>query len=294
MANPLRRLAVLPFVVLSVLGLTTIAVPPAGAATANCGGKLIPKPGGGYWACTWDDEFSGSALDQTKWNVQTTQYSGVTAGPACFVNSPQNVYVASGSLHLVARKTTRKFVCSDPTGSFVTQYTAGEVFSGGKFSQLYGRFEIRAAVPNAKVQGLQEALWMWPDNDLKYGPWPMSGEIDIAEMATKYPGRAVPYVHYLSGADMNVTNNNCMISHLNYMHRYTLEWTPTTITISYDGTVCISDVYNPDYPRTSSAPFDQPFFPALTQALGIGPNALLPGKTPLPGVTRVDYVRVWQ
>jgi hypothetical protein len=58
--------------------------------------------------------------------------------------------------------------------------------------------------------------------------------------------------------------------------------------------VCIQDVYNPGYPSTSSKPFDQPFFLALTQSLGIAPNTFTPGKTPLPGVTKIDYVRVWQ
>jgi beta-glucanase (GH16 family) len=291
MANPLRRLLAVPVALLTLLAVCTIAVPSAGAATKNnCGGTLIPKAGGGYWQCTWDDEFSGSTLDTTKWVVQT----GPTGGPACFVNSPRNVYLGSGSLHLVTRKETKAFYCGNAVGGMTTRYSAGEVFSGGKFSQLYGRFEFRAAFPATKVSGLQEALWLWPNNDLKYGPWPMSGEIDVAELASKYPGRAVPYIHYLSGLDMNVTNNYCMISHVNYMHRYTLEWTPSTMTISYDGNVCISDVYNPGYPATSSKPFDQPFFLAMTQALGIDPNTFLPGKTPLPGVTRIDYVRVWQ
>jgi hypothetical protein len=42
------------------------------------------------------------------------------------------------------------------------------------------------------------------------------------------------------------------------------------------------------------APFDQPFFLALTQALGIGGNAFNPATTPLPATTQIDYVRIWQ
>jgi hypothetical protein len=33
---------------------------------------------------------------------------------------------------------------------------------------------------------------------------------------------------------------------------------------------------------------------ALTQALGIGGNAFVDGKTPLPATTEVDYVRIWK
>ena len=40
------------------------------------------------------------------------------------------------------------------------------------------------------------------------------------------------------------------------------------------------------------APFDQPFIVALTQALGVGANAVT-AATPLPATTQIDYVRVW-
>jgi hypothetical protein len=43
----------------------------------------------------------------------------------------------------------------------------------------------------------------------------------------------------------------------------------------------------------SPAPFDQPFFLSLTQALGVGTNSPT-ASTPLPATTLVDYVRVWK
>ena len=177
---------------------------------------------------------------------------------------------------------------SDGMVSIHTQYTGAEVYSFGKFSQLYRRFEIRAAFPASKIAGLQQALWMWPNNPTKYGAWPKSGEIDIAETSSLYADRAIPFIHYDSGSDMNVTNNSCMISNRSQMHRYTLTWTPTNMTIQYDGKTCISD----NLPAGN--PFDQPFFLALTAGLGVAPNAFTPGKTPLPAVTRIDYVRVWK
>jgi hypothetical protein len=44
----------------------------------------------------------------------------------------------------------------------------------------------------------------------------------------------------------------------------------------------------------SPAPFNQPFFVALTQALGVGSNAYNPALTPLPATTTIDYMRVWK
>lgn len=163
----------------------------------------------------------------------------------------------------------------------------------GMFSQAYGRFEIRAKFPAAKVAGLQSALWLYPQN-LTYGPWPGSGEIDIAETYSKYPDRAIPYIHYNEPIyDPTVTNNYCMISNLGSFHKYVAEWTPTAITIKYDGAICMVHKINPVAPLSGSAPFDQPFFVALTQALGVGDNAFDPATTPLPATTQVDYVHVW-
>jgi beta-glucanase (GH16 family) len=292
MATPLRRLAVLLAVALSVVGLCVVLMPSAEAAT-NCGGSRLAKPGGGYWTCSWDDEFSYFNLDTSKWSVQTTAGSGVTTGPACLVASTKNVYETGGTLKLVARKEAAPFVCQSPLGSFTTQYTAASVFSFGKFSQQFGRFEVRAAFPASTVRGLQQALWMWPNNPTKYGAWPSSGEIDIAEHSSLYSTRVVPYIHYQSGTDTNVTNNYCMVSHVNWFHTYTLVWTGSTMTVSIDGKVCVNDVYNPGWPATSSKPFDQPFFMALTAGLGVGTNAFIAGQTPLPAVTTIDYVRAW-
>jgi beta-glucanase (GH16 family) len=293
MATPLRRLVLLAAAAASAV--TLCVFPTSAQAALTCGGTHLAKPGGGYWACTWDDEFNLTYLDLHKWSAQTTAASGIATGEACLVASARNIYVNSGTLKLVARKETKPFVCQSPTGNFTTQYTAGSVFSFGKFSQMYGRFEIRAAFPTTTVRGLQQALWMWPNNPTKYGAWPASGEIDIAEHSSLYARNVVPYIHYYSGTDMNVTNNYCTISNVGAFHKYALVWSPTTMTITIDGVTCVRDVYAPNYATTgSSKPFDQPFFMALTAGLGVGTNAFIPGKTPLPGVTKVDYVRAWQ
>jgi hypothetical protein len=71
-------------------------------------------------------------------------------------------------------------------------------------------------------------------------------------------------------------------------------WTPGSFTITINGNTCLVDNYVPDDGLTSPEPFDQPFFIALTQALGINANAFNPATTPLPATTSIDYVRVWK
>jgi beta-glucanase (GH16 family) len=292
-----RPLALLAGVALVVL-LAMSAGTPAKAATSadgpNCGTQ-IRKSTGGYWQCSFADDFTGTALDATKWVPQRTDSSGFTDKTSCFVDSPSNVAVSNGTLKLTSRKEPAPFTCNDPNGNYTTQYTSGMVSTWGRFSQAYGRFEVRARLWSARVKGLQTSLWLWPVDAARYGPWPASGEIDFAEMFSQYPSRAVPYIHYNPAAlDPNATKTSCMLWSLSSWHKYAVEWTPDSIKVIYDGRSCLIDNWNPAAPLTHPQPFDQPFLIALTQALGMGSNAFNPSTTPLPATTEIDYVRAWQ
>ena len=254
-----------------------------------CGGVSIPKATGGTWTCSFSDEFDGSALDRTKWLPQQTATSNYTSGAECFVDDPDNIAVAGGSLRLTVRKETAPMSCGKVSN---TMYTGGMVSTHTKFSQAFGRFEFRAKFANVKVKGLQGAIWLWPDNPLKYGAWPYSGEIDVAEVYSLYADRAIPFLHYATYST-KVTNNYCLIDTTQF-HTYLLEWTTTGIRISFDGKVCVDDPITPLSPLLSPQPFDHPFMVALTQGLGVTGNAFDPAVTPLPGTMEVDYVRVWK
>jgi beta-glucanase (GH16 family) len=261
----------------------------------NCGPRLA-KSSGGKWHCTFADDFSGTTIDTSKWVAQRTETSGYTSGPdACFVASANNIGVSDGTLKLTARREAEPFTCENPYGAFETQYTSGMVSTaGGRFSQTYGRFEFRARISAAKVKGLHSALWLWPENAAKFGPRPAAGEIDVAEMYSAYPDRAIPYIHYNPAApDPNVTNNACMISNVGAFHTYAVEWTAASIKIIYDGKTCLVHKWKAASPLTGRQPFDQPFIVVLTQALGVATNAFDPATTPLPATTEIDHVRVW-
>ncbi|MDT4900915.1 MAG: hypothetical protein QOJ78_1845, partial [Pseudonocardiales bacterium] len=267
-----------------------------------CGGPRLAKAGGGYWTCTFDDEFNDGTVDPARWIPINTAASGTTGGGACFVSSPNNIAERSGALVLTVRKEAAPFSCRKPNGTATTtQYTSGQVATYGTFAQTYGRFSIRASFPASARPGLQSALWLWPSNPTQFGAWPLSGEMDIAEQYSLHSDRVVPYVHYIyDPATVNtttntntVTNNYCMIANVNAFHEYTIEWTPSRITVLYDGKVCVTDNYAVSAPLTGGAPFNQPFFLALTQSLGIAENGLTP-TTELPASTRVDWVRIWQ
>ncbi|HVB94881.1 MAG TPA: glycoside hydrolase family 16 protein [Acidimicrobiales bacterium] len=253
------------------------------------------------WDCTFDTEFTGTTLDTTKWVPVTTATSGYTSGQtACFENSPNNVSVGNGYLSLTARQEAAPFTCVDPYGDFETLYTSGTVATWDLFDQAYGRFEVSAKVPTSTIPGLQSSFWLYPQNSI-YGGWPASGEIDLAEEYSQYADRAIPYIHYnydpsttnvLTNTNV-VTNDYCLIN-VGQFNDYVVEWTPTSITVFFNGKTCLVDHWIPSAPETAPQPFDQPFFINLTQALGVGTNNFNPSLTPLPATTEVQFVRVWQ
>ena len=293
--SALLAILLLP-VLLTAVGVATTAASAngrPGSGAPYCG-PAIRKDLFSNWTCTFDDEFDGTALDPHKWVPVTTAASGLVPGPGCYVNSPNNIAVYGGALHLTARQEAAPFPCSGPYGTSWTSYSSGQVATYGLFAQQYGRFAVRAAFPAVTVAGLQSTLWLWPQNPAVTGS---VGEIDFAEWYSNYPDRNVPYIHYQYDASTTnalsatnvVTNNDCVIGNLSAFHEYVATWTPTSILIQVDGTTCLVD----NYSAAGADPFAQPYFVALTQALGIGSNAFNPWGTPLPATTTIDYVRVW-
>ncbi len=271
--------------------------PPADPALAadGCGGTALAKPDGSQWECTFDDEFDGTAVDRTKWSVMDTATVHYHSGKECYVDSPNNVSEHDGWLNLTVRAEASSFSCGQGASGYTTQWTSGMVYTLGTFAQAYGRYEIRARFPATKKKGLQESLWLFPVN--REAAWPSRAEIDIGEAYSLYPDRVVPYVHYTTSPiapDPNVTNNKCILGDLSVPHTYVLEWTPQSLTMTYDGQVCLVDDWNPAPPQEKPQPFDEPFFLAITQALVIYTNGFNPWITPLPATTSVDYVRIWK
>jgi len=279
------------------LSLSTTAwksVKSAPKPTSPCGATIY-KSSGTAWTCTFDDEFNGTSLDATKWAPITTAMNGQAAAGGCFVNSPNNISVANGVLSLTTRKEAAPFTCKTPTGSFQTQISSSQVATYGKFFQTYGRFEVRAKFPATVLAGLQSSLWMWPENNILTGT---TGEVDIGEWYSAYANHVIPTLHYLYDSTtinlatgVNVyTSYNCVVNDPSQFHTYTVTWTGNYFLIQYDGATCLIDYALP----LGTSPFNQPFFVALGQGMGVGQNAYVAGVTPLPATTRIDYVRAWK
>jgi beta-glucanase (GH16 family) len=264
-----------------------------------CGGQAPKKSNGTPYTCSFDDEFNGSTLDPKKWQVLTTSSYGFHSGPECYVNDGQHVKESAGVLDLILTRSTNPVDCTVEQ----TRYLSGMVDSTGLFAQAYGRFEVRAKLPPGI--GLQPALWMFPESS-KYGAWPNSGEIDIAEafglgvnglLPGLLPDEVWPHLHYQSWLGPAAPGAMCDVpGSTTSFHTYAVDWTPQLITFLYDGKSCASYTWTPAGTASHAPePFDQPFFISLELALGsLDPDLVSDLLTPFPSTLAIDYVRVWK
>jgi beta-glucanase (GH16 family) len=282
---------------------TTTSTAAGPNAAGECSGTTPPVAApSGSWQCTFDDEFNGSSLDASKWQPQLTSMSGYTTGAApdfvCYVDNPQTISESGGTLNLSVVQTPTPQTC----GQTQTQYEGGMVSSYEIFNQRYGFFEARAKLPASALDGLQETLWLYPENETLFGPFPDSGEIDYGEFYSEFPTTDIPVVHFPgSQNDPNATNDYCAIAGMataGQFNTYALLWTPTTITAYFNGMPCITDTYAPYVlsPDAAPGPFNQPFFMAFTSALGYGSDSPVGQdmSQELPATMSIDWMRVWQ
>jgi beta-glucanase (GH16 family) len=261
---------------------------------------LASVPDDGSRTLVWHDEFDGSTLDPTRWKT----FSGLYNTPYCFQDytaRPENVRVENGNLVLQARH--------EPSNG--QDYTSGMVVSNdfrdagtsatrGNTSWRYGRFEMRARVPD--VSGMWPAFWMRPADGV-YGGWPRSGEIDILEYAgptpTSWSDRR--FVHDLHWYSDTAPGHNgsagrftpVSTAWLDQFHTFAVEWSPTGFRWFVDGHLTHEVHSGWSAPGGGpGAPFDQDFF--ITLNLQVGGWAGQVADAQLPAQYEVDWVRVYQ
>lgn len=119
-------------------------------------------------------------------------------------NSENNTYVEDGILYIVPTLTSDVIgkdaifngytynisgctnanltecgrVSNSSVQSVINPAQSARIHTKFSHSITYGRVEVRARLPRG--DWLWPAIWMLP-TDYVYGPWPMSGEIDIME-----------------------------------------------------------------------------------------------------------------
>lgn len=244
------------------------------------------------WPLIWSDEFDGEVLDPSKWEVVEDCWGGGNDERQCYAMG--NVRLDGSHLVLTAhREVAPTFAVEAIAPTQVSAYSSGKVRTRGRASFRYGRIEVRAWLPRG--QGLWPAVWMLPEHD-NYGPYPQSGEIDIAEAVNLGVSCAIcsdriyGARHHGPSLDANRQEGGfALIGDADTFHVFALEWTPDRMVWLLDG--------RPYFEADSGPPWDQRFHLILNLAVGgRWPEQSGTGgvdNTVFPAELRIDYVRVY-
>jgi len=243
------------------------------------------------WSLVWSDEFNGpngSAVDSTKWVLETGSDKWGNQELEYYTDRPQNSHIEGGNLVIEAR--SEKFKGDSGTAK---DYTSARMKTLGNFTRTYGRFEARIKIPFG--QGMWPAFWMLGDNIDTVG-WPACGEIDIMENIGKEPAMNHGSIHGpgFTGGDGIEANTSLPAGKKlsDDFHIYAAEWEPDVVRFYLDDQLYATQT------RASLKPgqkwvFDHPFFMILNVAIGGDWPGNPDASTVFPQRMLVDYVRVY-
>lgn len=255
-------------------------------ASISCINQTAKKSTNDY-QLVWADEFDYSGLpDSTKWSFDTEGNAwgwGNNEDQYYTANRIENAEVKDGNLYINALKEDFENM----------KYTSARLMTKGKGDWLYGKFEIRAKLPEGR--GMWSAIWMLP-TDWEYGGWPTSGEIDIMENVGYMPDTILASAHTKTYNHMINTQQSdtiCIPTCYDQFHVYKLEWEPEQYKVSVDDTHYFT--FKNDGTGANEWPFDKRFHLLLNVAVGGNWGGTMGIDTTIfPRTMMVDYVRVYQ
>jgi beta-glucanase (GH16 family) len=302
-------------------------IPPAPPTPPAPGAGQPPAAvtGGQTWNTIFNDDFNGSAVDASRWNVQNNSNFGTGNNEdQCY--RAANTTVANGALRMIGKRETVTGCGSNPDGGSSYYFTSGMVTTrqqGGsmKFKYRQGYAEVRMRVPRGNIYW--PAFWLVGAGDGSSPGWPAYGEVDVTEIYGSKPDISESNFHRTGGnigaRNHNVTNkssssglninppNPFVAGGTNDWHTYGINWTANQLQWFIDGVLVRT------YSASSSADstalgYEHSIILNLAMG-GNGPRYPDHGYTgnesgsgyndgnlvaDLPGAMEVDYVRVWQ
>jgi beta-glucanase (GH16 family) len=291
-----------PFLVASNLTVKTIATA-SGDSTSNITSQsFVPNIPSG--TLVWSDEFNNFTGANAQPNPLAWSYDSGNRG---FGNHELENYCAWGSntppcsaVHPSAYVGTDGYLHIEAQQPSVGVYTSARLKSQGLFSFQYGRFEMRAQVPEA--QGFWPAGWLLGNNVATVG-WPACGEMDVLERVN---AATTPDWNEGSIHGIGFTGDSGLGTIVKFpsgqtaaeWHTYGMIWSRGLVAYYIDDPSHPYVTYTPSSLTGLSGavwPFDagQSSFIILNLAIGGNwPGAPSP-TTPFPEEMLVDYVRVY-
>jgi beta-glucanase (GH16 family) len=226
------------------------------------------KPG---WKLTFSDEFDGTALDLSKWNPRDPWGRERNRELQAYVTNA--FAVRDGVLNIRAEKRQASY------SGKVRAYTSGMMTTYQKFSQQFGRFEIRCQVPKGK--GMWPAFWLLPE------PLGWPPEIDVLEILGHEPTK-VYCTHHFRDQEREHKSDGGSWTGPDFsggFHEFAVEWSPDRIVWFVDGIE--------RFKSEKSIPHGKMYM-LVNLAVGGGWPGDPDEKTEFPAALQVDYVRAYE
>jgi beta-glucanase (GH16 family) len=267
----------------------------SGGGTANGSGGGSAGGGGGGGNVIFFDDFSGSAVDASKWSVFDRISDQANGEVNCLL--PSNVSVSGGLLSGLSK--FEDHVCGDSIQAPVTEHYTSWQIQQKTAPFLYGTVEMRAKLPEGT--GIWPVFWMlgfeWQASqpataNTPNHNWPHDGwcEIDIAEFWQNGRDNVNNTVHYQVAGGLHIAN--LPYNAANRFMVYRLQWSAGSLTWSVDG----EDGQGFRTLRTltgaGTVP-DVPMYVVINAAIG-GTGGGTPTPSTFPQTFTVDWVRVTQ
>lgn len=156
-------------------------------------------PSGKVWSLKWSDEFNGTSVDTSKWNVaDNSNYGSSNKEDECY--KAANTTVSGGALHLTAKRQTVTCGGTNPdTGNSTYYFTSGMVTTraqGGSMKYKFKQGYAEARVKSPRGNPYWSAFWLVSPNDGSTPGWPTYGEFDIFELYGARPDITTGTLHY--------------------------------------------------------------------------------------------------
>jgi hypothetical protein len=278
--------------------------PSTSAGTGSAGPAPVGPPAGTGkgWRLAFGDDFDGTALDQSKWQLCNPSFRALCLpwnnekevfNTAATNN--QNVHVADGALHLTATRDAGGQIHSGMVSTGPWPASFGPAPAGYKgFSYTYGYYEGRVRIPRGN--GYWPSMWELPvQGGQGAAGWPDTGEMDVFEI----PGNNPTEYHFTAhwGGSGGACGHPCSPQQATISdasagwHVFGLDWEPDGLTWYVDGQKMGHTVTD------AGAVKNTPFFLIANLSVGgtWGPlGAGVDASTPFPASMDIDYLRVYQ
>src|SRR5579863_6555264 len=260
------------------------------------------------WKLVWSDEFNYTGHpDPAKWDYEEG-YVRHNELQYYTVRRLENARVDGWNLVIELRMEKPESFLPTSLNDEWHRYTSASLTTRDTASWTYGRFEIRAKMPQGK--GTWPAIWFLSPLRTPNVPGPpqsrrpagreveaplrgpnngesSQGEIDLMESWGSHPNQVAVHIHGTKGP---APSREVRVDDLySEFHLYALEWYADHMDFFLDGRKILSYTRDP----VVGWSFDHPMYLIMNIACG-GPDEPAPDDSKLPQFMTVDYVRVYQ